>query len=62
MGFEEKKKIQRSGNVVKLTESNGQVRLTIPRALAEAKRYAGGDHVQWVVNDRGNLELTRPLN
>lgn len=36
---------------------NGQKVITIPKNLANAKGWEGGQEVEWKINDKGNLEL-----
>lgn len=36
---------------------NGQFVLTIPKNLANAKGWEGGQEVEWKINNEGNLEI-----
>lgn len=40
--------------------NNGQKIITIPKHMAEAKGWEDKTEVKWLINNKGNLELTEP--
>jgi len=45
--------------VVKIYEnkSNGQVFITIPKAIFKAKSFRGGQEMEWIIDNLGQLIL-----
>jgi len=47
--------------MARLQESKGRYSITLPKEMVQQKQWAKGQHIFFVWNERGNIELTDTL-